>query len=441
MSRSGLLSIALAGIIFIFGCQNNSKTTTETTNKTGESVRTGKGNVLAVIGDRTITDSDLDRKIEEIPTYARQNFTTREGKLKLLDRLVRTELLKRAAIDAGYDKRPDIKAKLDDARERILTSEYFKNEMSEPSLPPEKDLKGYYEKNREQYKSEGTAKVRQIVVRGEDEARALHRKLVKGQEKFEGAVAAYSVDVESKENDGRMGTIRKGGFIRGIGKSRDFEDAIFKLKEGDLSTPIKTRKGWHIVKIDEIQPPGYQPFEDVKAKIVEEMMVTDEHIEKEYQTNQDQYVTRARSKIRHIQLPTEDAANEVYRQLKKGDDFDKLVETNSTDTASVKQKGSLGYLYKDGYIRGVGKDPEFEKAVFKLKENEFSKPIQTKKGWHIVLVEEKTDESPKPLSEVKAQIRNKLVRDFKEDGLEAKFDNLKEKYNCKIHEDRIFESK
>ena len=397
----------------------------------------GSGEVLATVGGRQITSDDLDKKLEEIPTYARANFETKDGKMKLLDRLVQNELLVLAADDAGYADRPDIRVKLQDARERILTSEFFKNEISQGSSVDENEIRKYYEAHKDEYKTEESAEARHILLDTEADAKSIREKLINGSIAFEKAAQEYSKDIETKDSGGDLGTVRKGGFIKGIGRSKEFDDVVFSLKTGEISPPISSRKGYHIVKVDAVQPAGYKDLEDVRQQISEELMISDEDIRKEYAEHPDDYKNRARVKIRHIQIETEEDARNIEKELKAGTGFDELVEKRSLDAVSVKQKGNLGYLYKDGYIRGIGKDTEFEKAVFALKEGEISGPIKSQKGWHIVKVDEKTDEVLRPLDEVRSQIKSKLIRDVKDKGVEKRFDDLKKKYNVQVFEDRI----
>ncbi len=393
--------------------------------------------ILAKIGDVNITRADLNAKLEEIPSYARTNFETEEGLLKLLDRMVRTELLMQAALSDNYMERPDIKMKVEDATRRILTSEYFKVEMSAPQKPPEQNVQKYYEEHKDEYRTKATAEVSHILFENENDAVDVRKKLKDGDTTFVDAVAKFSIDRETKSRDGQMGTVREDGFIKGIGRSGVFESIVFTMKPGEISDPVKSRKGWHILRLDSRTDAGFIPLENVRQQIEEELMVTDEDIEKEYQADSEKYKTRARCKIKHILTASEDDAKSVYIALNDGTDFTELVQTKSIDMASVKQQGSLGYLYEDGYVRGVGKDPKFEKAVFALKPGSYSKPLKTKKGWHIVLLEEKTDESLKPLADVKVQIKNKLIRDRKENNLESRFEGLKTRFKCKVYEDKI----
>ncbi len=433
----------IAGVVFfaVVGCRAHGDHSNDTVAvKKGSShgsEKKGEGTVIARVGDTVITDHELQMKIDEIPSYARKNFETRDGKMKLLERIVRTELLLQAAEAENYGSRPDIQEKIEEARTRILTSEYFKNEMSRPDGPDEAEMKKYYENHKEDYRTEAQVDVSHILVNSEKNARDLFDRISNGDVSFEEAVREHSIDKESMENEGSIGTVRKGGFIKGIGRSRDFDNEVFDLKEGEISRPIKSRRGWHIFKVNDIQSEGYLSYEEVKDSISDELMITESVIRAEYEANPEEYRQRRRAKIRHIQLETREKADEVHSQLKKGADFTELVKSESKDEASVRQDGSLGYLYEDGYIRGIGKDVNFEKSVFAVKEGDFSQPIQSKNGWHIVMVEEKFDDDLKPFDEVKTQIKNKLLRDMKQNAIDNKFEALKKKFNTEIYEDKL----
>ena len=343
----------------------------------------------------------------------------------------------KAAIDAGYADNPDIKNQIQEATERILSSVYFQENLSAGPVPDEKTLRDYYEDNKdEKFTTEATAEARQIVVETEQTARSVREMIVKGEIDFEKAVEIYSID-QSKENKGVIGPVRENGFIRGIGRSKPFIEMVLNLKAEEVSEPFKTRIGWHLVQLIKKTNAGYQSFDQVKSNIADELLVTDADIRKEYAASQSDYLARARCKLSHILLNTQEDAEKVYAEMQGGKDFVYLVKTYSTDQQSVKQDGNLGYLYKGGYIRGIGKDAEFEAQVFTMKLGQISKPIKSRKGWHIVRVDEKEEESVKPLVEVENQIRQKLIREKKENYLENRFKEMEEKYQTQIFEDRI----
>jgi len=393
--------------------------------------------VIARIGDIVVYQSEIDRKLDTLPPYARKNFETVDGQKRLLERLVRTKLMMKAALDEGYGDDPDVTFKIQEATERILSSEYFQKELAPGPMPDEKKMREYYQTHRdEEFRVVPTAEVRQIVVNDLETAKKVREMIVSDAISFEDAVQKYSVDA-SKQNGGDLGVLRKGGFIRGIGRSEPFLEMVFNLRSKEISKPYKSRKGWHIVKLVKKSNEGHQPYEQVKDAIAKELMVSRKDIQDEYRENQDQYMARARCKISHILLPTEEKAENVYKELQQGKAFDYMVETQSTDRNTVSQNGDLGYLYRGGYVKGVGQDAEFTRAVFELEEGDISKPIKSRKGWHIVRVDEKEEEAVKPLIDVEDQIRQKLLTQMKEEYLEKRFEELEKKYNATIYEDRL----
>jgi len=395
--------------------------------------------VVARVGDIQIHQSDIDLKINEIPPYARAKFKTVDGQKTLLDRIVKTKVLTKAAIDEGYPEKADVKRQLQDAREGLLSSIYFQENMSVGPMPSEKEMLKYYEDHKEeQFKTDASVEARQIVVDTEKTADKVKKLIEKGEITFEKAVEVYSID-RSKETAGLIGPLRENGFIRGIGRSKPFIDMVFALKANEISKPYKTRIGWHLVKLLKKTNSDFQRFDVVKETIAKELLVSKEDIQKEYNANQKEYRARARCKISHILLKTQEEAEMVYKEIQNGKDFENLVKTYSIDNQSVKQKGNLGYLYKGGYIRGIGKDVDFETAVFAMKEHAISKPIKSRKGWHIVRLDEKQDEAIKPLIDVEKQIREKLMSQRKEAFLDMQFENLQKKYEAEIFENRLKE--
>ncbi|MGB3976625.1 MAG: peptidyl-prolyl cis-trans isomerase [bacterium] len=393
--------------------------------------------VIAEIGDIQIRQSELDKKIQEVPVIARAKFETKEGQLSLLERIVRTKAMMKAAEEAGYLDREDVQYQLENQRERILASEYFNDHISPGPIPSDAELLKFYELNKdEMFKVEAMAEARQIVLDTKEAAENVKRMIDEGHLTFEKAVEIYSID-ETRENKGNLGVLTSNSFIRGIGRSKPFIDMVFSLKSNEVSEPFETRKGWHLVNLIRLQNEGYQPFELVKQDIAKRMLVTDEEIRKEYEENPDAYSARERCKISHILLKTREDAENVLSELKKGKDFSSLVQQYSIDLHTVKQDGNLGYLYRGGYIRGVGQDIEFEKAVFALKEGDISRPIESKKGWHIVRVDEKEESAVKPFVEVEEKIRQELTEKKLEQYQEDKFDELSKRFKIKIFDDRI----
>ncbi|MBN2054019.1 peptidylprolyl isomerase, partial [bacterium] len=448
---SALWIIGLVGLCLSMACGNNQTAVKEMTTSAAPAVSAhddaaansaqGDPSVVTEIAGQTITMSELNEKIKEIPPYARKNFLKAEGKEKILDNMIKSRLLYLAAMDAGYDKDPEIQAKVKDAVERIYQSEYFNRNIKEQVGVSDEDITRYYETHREDYRMDERIKVAHILVDTEPEAVTIAQKLKDGED-FDSLAKRFSLDLSSNNTGGVIGYITRDGYIRGIGKNEDFEQAAFALREaGDLSGPVQTKKGWHIIKLLEKTEEGYQPLEEVKSDIANQLLVTEEDVRKEYENNKDAYMTRARVKVSHIQLNTEKEAQDALERLRKGADFGTLARELSQDKSSSKKDGDIGYIYENGYIRGIGKDQAFEQAAFAAEEGTYTDPVKTKKGYHVILVVAKEAAGQKELTEVESQIRNKLLRDSKENAIERQFNDLWERYGVKIFKDHITDSK
>ncbi|MGM0876268.1 MAG: peptidylprolyl isomerase [Bacillota bacterium] len=118
----------------------------------------------------------------------------------------------------------------------------------------DEDLKAYYDT------LEGQIRASHILVADEATAKEVKKKLAAG-EKFEDLAAEYSTDPGSGQNGGDLGWFGEGAMVK------EFQDAAFKLKEGEVSEPVKSEFGYHIIKVTET----VKPFEEMKESLKEEV--------------------------------------------------------------------------------------------------------------------------------------------------------------------------
>ncbi len=143
-------------------------------------------------------------------------------------------------------------------------------------------------------------------------------------------------------------------------------------------------------------------------------MVTDEKVKNLY----DQLVKKSpleeEVKARHILVENEKDAKDIIEQLNKGGDFNKLAADKSTDTASKKQGGDLGYFTKKTMV------PAFADAAFALKVGEYTKaPVKSEFGYHVIKVDDKRKAEPVKLEKVKAQLEAKLSDEMANEYVEG----------------------
>jgi peptidyl-prolyl cis-trans isomerase SurA len=174
----------------------------------------------------------------------------------------------------------------------------------------------------------------------------------KGGEDFAKLAVAFSKSQTALEG-GALGW-RKGGELPTF-----LADTIAKLKAGEVSDPLRTPTGFHIIRLNEVRGGGKKAIEN-------------------------------QVHVRHILMKTTELADDAtIRQklsefrdhiLNKGEDFAALATVNSQDPGSQSQGGDLGWTGPGTFV------PEFEAAIANLKDGEISQPFHTQYGWHIAQV-------------------------------------------------------
>jgi len=222
-----------------------------------------------------------------------------------------------------------------------------------------------------------------INIQGEDEkiaynkALSIRNDILEKKISFSNAARKYSDDQSASYNGGDL------GYFTVFMMVYDFESAAYNMKIGDISMPIRTKYGYHIIEVND------------KRDAVGEVQVA--HIMFKTKQEDKKSVDVAKQKI-----------NQVYERLKSGEEFADVAERFSEDRSTAVNGGKLPPF-------GVGKMvPEFEKVAFNLLElNDISSPFQTDFGWHIIKLIDK--KSVSDFSVVKDEITNKISRDSRSD--------------------------
>jgi peptidyl-prolyl cis-trans isomerase SurA len=181
-----------------------------------------------------------------------------------------------------------------------------------------------------------------------DKIQDLYLQLLSGTP-FDSLAMKYSEDKNTSEKGGDLGFITAllpNGFY-------NFETAAYSLQPGDIAPPVRTSIGYHIIKMNARRPARGE----IEAAHILVRVNKDGINEK-----------AAKSKI-----------DGIYNQLVRGADFQSLARRLSEDEASSRRGGSIGSFGINVY------DSDFEEAAFALeKDGDFSKPVRTRIGWHIV---------------------------------------------------------
>lgn len=175
------------------------------------------------------------------------------------DDLINLEVLSQEAAKKGLDKQTDLAQQLELARQSVLAGA-FVQDYAKSHPVSEEAMKQEYEtlKNRLGGKE---YKVAHILLATEDEAKAVSAALKKKGAKFDKIAKEKSNDPGSKQQGGDLGWSVPGNFVP------QFAEAITKLGKGQISEPVQTQFGWHIVKLDDIRDLKIPSFEEVRPNI------------------------------------------------------------------------------------------------------------------------------------------------------------------------------
>ena len=351
----------------------------------------------AIAQDKKATVLSIDGEnisLEEFENIFRKNNRDSAINQKSLDDymelFINFKLKVKAARELGLDTLPKFKSELEGYRSQLarpymtdnsllddLVKEAYQRSTEEvramhilincdPSAAPEDTLKAY---NR-------IMAIRERIVKGED---------------FITVAKNTSEDPSAKTNGGDL------GYFSAFQMVYPFEEAAYRTKVGDVSTPVRTRFGYHILKVADRRPSRG------------EMHVAHIMVKAKPETDSDKL---AESKI-----------EEIYQKLQKGETFEDLAAKFSDDGSSAKKGGELPWF---GTGKMVG---EFENAAFDLQaDNDISEPFRTSYGWHII---KRLGYRPTPsFTEAEKEIKSKVSKDSRAEKTRASFQNkLKVQYN------------
>jgi peptidyl-prolyl cis-trans isomerase C len=213
---------------------------------------------LAKVNDKIITQEYFMQKLNSLPEWAKERFTTEEGKRQFLEEIIKEELLFQDAMRTGIDKEKDFLNKVDEFKRMTLVSTLLKREVEGKAVTDDKEIRDFYEKHSDTYKLGDQVRARHILVDTEEEAEEILQKILK-DENFGELAKNFSKDHSTAEKGGDLGFFGKGRMVP------EFEQAAFSLKAGEVSEPIKTKFGYHIIKVIEIKEGEQREFEEVKS--------------------------------------------------------------------------------------------------------------------------------------------------------------------------------
>lgn len=208
----------------------------------GLAVSAWAGDEVATVNGQAISKAAFEEALAGMPPQMQERMGTPEGKVSLLDDLVTQEVLLQEARRLGVEKDPVVKNRLEEARRQILVQSVIEK-IAENDVTDDK-VKTYYQSHKDEFRQ---VRASHIVVETEDQAKDAKKRAASGD--FAELAKEISTDPSAKENGGDLGYFRRDQMVK------PFADKAFSMKVGEVSDPVKTEFGYHIIKLTEIKAP------------------------------------------------------------------------------------------------------------------------------------------------------------------------------------------
>lgn len=247
--------------------------------------------VVAKVGKLEIHQSELELAVQNLDPQLAQ-LPDEQKKVAALSGAIDVKLLASGALAEGVDKTEDFKKRMIYIGDRELHNAYFRKHVVEATTDAE--VKARYDKEIAALPKQQEVHAAHILVKTEDEAKAIIAKLDKGED-FAKLAKENSQD-SNKDDGGDLGWFGPGRMVP------EFEEAAFALDKGQYTkTPVKTQFGFHVIKVEEKRdaaPPAFEQVQDqvkqlvmrdkyvaliAKAKEEQKVDITDPELKKGYE--------------------------------------------------------------------------------------------------------------------------------------------------------------
>lgn len=211
--------------------------------------------VIAEVGDYEITVKEMGDLTQNVSYQFGSPDEEFVAKRALLDTMVRNRLIIQGAYEKGIDKLEEIARVVLANRDKFLLDIHYRKRIVDRAKASDAEIREFWEK------LDTTVHAFQILLPNEDTANMIFER-VKAGENFEQLAYDFSIDPSAKRNRGDIGWFEWGATVP------EFQNAAFSLNVGEVSPPIKSRYGWHIIKVvAKQQNTGRTDFESSKASI------------------------------------------------------------------------------------------------------------------------------------------------------------------------------
>lgn len=218
--------------------------------------------VLAKVDGKEITQADFDFMRSSLSPQIAQQFIGPEGEKHLLNELISQKLLFLDALDKKYNEEPTFKEELAKMEENLLT-QYSVRKIIDSVKISDEDAKEFYNSNPELFVSPEQIRASHILIEDEELANKLYEDISSGEDFA--LVAADNSTCPSAASGGDLNYFSRGQMVP------EFEEVAFEMALDEVSKPVTTQFGYHIIKLTDKKDSETHDFDAVKPNIVQNL--------------------------------------------------------------------------------------------------------------------------------------------------------------------------
>lgn len=249
-----------------------------------------ESDILARRGKGVVTQDGFDARASKIPEKARMATLRDRNRVRdVINTLLTRSQLAADAREAGFDKEVIVIERMRLAAEAELAEAWVQHYVAQKQKADFEALAyQYYQLHGDEMLSEAKIDVSHILIltteRDDEEAKALadsiYQQVAENPASFDELVMEYSEDPSAASNHGKFTGVKKGEMVGA------FERTAFALQPGEISAPVKTQYGYHIIRLDDYIAPAPLSFDAVKQELIErETARHEERIKNDYLTS------------------------------------------------------------------------------------------------------------------------------------------------------------
>lgn len=219
--------------------------------------------ILAKVDNTVITEADVDATIAALGQRG-EAYNNPQGRKAVLEQLINKNLLLCDAKKNLYEYDPKFKAELAKIKDEMLANFAIEKAIAGVKVTDD-EVKKFYDEHKAELVGGETVDASHILVDTEEKANEILASIKEGKVTFEDAAKEHS-SCPSKEKGGNLGEFGKGQMVP------EFDNAVFAMEVGEITGPVQTQFGYHLIKLNKKNEAKEIPFEEIKPRLMQKVL-------------------------------------------------------------------------------------------------------------------------------------------------------------------------